>query len=123
MTQAEGRVTGIGGLFFRAKDPKALKAWYAKHLGFPADEPVWTQEAGPTVFEPFAFKSDYFPLEKQHMLNLRVTGLDALVARLEKAGIPAEGRAEWDGDGSYGRFARIVDPEGNHIELWEPPEG
>jgi catechol 2,3-dioxygenase-like lactoylglutathione lyase family enzyme len=123
MTRRDGRVTGIGGLFFRARDPKALKAWYAEHLGFPSDEPVWMQEAGPTVFEPFAFKSDYFPLEKQHMLNLRIEGLDALVTRLEKAGITAERRADWDGDGSYGRFARIHDPEGNPVELWEPPAG
>ena len=123
MTRPEGRVTGIGGLFFRAKDPRALKAWYADHLGFPTDQPVWMQDAGPTVFAPFALKSDYFPLEKLHMLNLRVTGLDALVSRLEKAGIKAERRADWDGDGSYGRFARIHDPEGNPIELWAPSAG
>ena len=123
MTRSEGRVTGIGGLFFRAKDHKALAEWYARHLGFPSDQPVWMQEEGPTVFQPFAFKSDYFPLEKQHMLNLRVEGLDALVGRLAEAGIPAERRADWDGDGSYGRFARIHDPEGNPIELWEPPKG
>ena len=125
MTQGEGkgRVTGIGGLFFRTKDPKALKAWYAKHLGFPEGGDPWVQEAGMTVFEPFAFKSDYFPLEKAYMLNLRVEGLDALVGRLEASGIRAERRADWDGDGSYGRFARIADPEGNEIELWEPPPG
>lgn len=121
MTQPKGRVTGIGGLFFRSKDPKGLAAWYAEHLGLPADQPVWMQEAGPTVFAPFAFKSDYFPLERLHMLNLRVDGLDALVARLEQSGIPAERRAEWDGTGEYGHFARIIDPEGNPIELWEPP--
>jgi catechol 2,3-dioxygenase-like lactoylglutathione lyase family enzyme len=119
MTQHKGRVTGIGGLFFRAKDPKALKAWYVEHLGFPDGGEPWLQEAGMTVFEPFAFKSDYFPLEKLHMLNLRVEGLDALVDRLAKAGVVADRRPEWDGDGSYGRFARIVDPEGNPIELWE----
>jgi predicted enzyme related to lactoylglutathione lyase len=123
MTRSEGRVTGIGGLFFRAGDHKALAGWYARHLGIPSDQPVWMQEAGPTVFQPCAFKSDYFPLERQHMLNLRVEGLDALVDRLEKSGIPAERRADWDGDGSYGRFARIHDPEGNPIELWEPPPG
>ncbi len=116
-----GRVTGIGGLFFRAKDPKALKAWYAQHLDFAGEEPVWMQNAGPTVFAPFAAKSDYFPLEKLHMLNLRVEGLDVLVVRLEQSGLAVERRADWDGDGSYGRFARIVDPEGNPIELWEPP--
>jgi glyoxylase I family protein len=116
-----GRVTGIGGLFFRSSDPGALMAWYAAHLGFPTDQPVWMQDAGPTVFQPFASSSDYFPAEKGHMLNLRVEGLDPLVARLEAAGIACERRAEWDGDGTYGRFARIVDPEGNHVELWEPP--
>ncbi len=116
-----GKVTGIGGLFFRAKNPDALKAWYAEHLGVDAS-PVWMQEAGPTVFAPFRAKTDYWPEAKQWMLNLRVEGLDALVDRLAKAGIEAERRPEeWDHP-EVGRFARIVDPEGNPIELWEPPE-
>lgn len=114
------RVTGIGGLFFRARDPEALSAWYARHLGL-AGDPVWQQAAGPTVFAPFRQDSDYFPADRSFMLNLRVDDLGALLAALAAAGIAAETRADWDGDGSYGRFARIHDPEGNPIELWQPP--
>ena len=80
------------------------------------------QQAGPTVFAPFPRDSDYFAADRQTMLNLRVTGLDTLVTRLADAGIVAERRAEWD-DPATGRFARIHDPEGNPIELWEPPAG
>lgn len=115
------RATGIGGLFFRADDPDALSAWYARHLGIDMSSGVWMQEAGPTVFAPFARKSDYFAADRAHMLNLRVDDLAGLLADLAAAGIPAETRADWDGDGSYGRFARIHDPEGNPIELWQSP--
>ncbi len=115
-----GRVTGIGGLFFRARDPAALAAWYASHLGVES-APVWPQEAGPTVFAPFAADSDYWSADRGWMLNLRVAGLDALLARLAEAGVAAERRAKWD-DPAIGRFARIHDPEGNPVELWEPPE-
>lgn len=116
------RVTGIGGIFFRAQDPDALHAWYQKHLGITQpDVAVWLQEAGPTVFSPFAADSDYFPAGKQWMLNLRVDDLPGLIATLQAAGIPVETRADWDGDGSYGHFARIHDPEGTPIELWQPP--
>lgn len=116
------RVTGIGGIFFRAQDPKALADWYKTHLGInPPGPEIWAQEAGPTVFSPFKADTDYFATDKQWMLNLRVEGLDDLVAELRAAGIMAERRADWDGDGSYGRFARIHDPEGTPIELWEPP--
>ncbi|WP_238366992.1 VOC family protein [Mesobacterium pallidum] len=115
-----GKVTGIGGLFFRARDPQTLAAWYATHLGVGGD-PVWPQEAGPTVFAPFKADTDYWPERTQWMLNLRVTGLDDLLARLAAAGIEAETRPEeWDHP-EVGRFARIHDPEGNPIELWEPP--
>lgn len=118
---SEGRVTGIGGLFFRSADPKGLAAWYAEHLGVES-APVWPQEAGPTVFAPFAEDSDYFSAEKRFMLNLRVAGLDALTARLEASGIAVERREAWDMPG-VGRFARIHDPEGTPIELWEPAAG
>lgn len=113
------RATGIGGVFFRATNPEALTAWYATHLGI-APTP-WDQAAGPTVFAPFREDSDYFPADRRFMLNLRVDDLPALLAQLAAAGIPAETRAEWDGDGTYGHFARIHDPEGNPIELWQPP--
>ncbi len=114
------RVTGIGGIFFRARDPEALAAWYQRHLGI-GPPGTWSQDAGMTVFAPFKNTTDYFAADRQWMLNLRVEGLDALVADLAAAGIPAETRADWDGDGTYGRFARIYDPEGTPIELWEPP--
>jgi len=117
-------VTGIGGLFFRAKDPEALMAWYLEHLGVGANmaagEFVWDQAAGPTVFAPFKADTDYFPSEKQWMLNLRVDGLDELLGRLKAVGIEIITKEEWDTP-ETGRFARIHDPEGNPIELWEPP--
>jgi predicted enzyme related to lactoylglutathione lyase len=114
-------VTGIGGVFFRARDPAALAAWYSRHLGLPAGhDAFWEQAAGPTVFAPFAQDSDYFPADRQVMLNLRVDDLATLLAALSHAGIAAETRTEWDA-GGFGRFARIQDPEGNPIELWEPP--
>ena len=124
-----GKVLGIGGLFFRARDPEALTAWYREKLGVgagcsgagePGGEWTWNAAGGETVFAPFAHDTDYFAADKAFMLNLRVSGLDALVARLEADGITAERRAEWD-DPATGRFARIHDPEGNAIELWEPP--
>lgn len=122
-------VVGMGGYFFRAKDPQALKAWYRDNLGVgggcgtdekgEANEWVWFAGGGPMVFEPFKADSDYFPLEKQTMINLRVAGLDALMAKLRAAGIEIITKEEWDSIG-LGRFARIHDPEGNPIELWEP---
>lgn len=113
------RVTGIGGVFFRSRDPEALARWYATHLGITQPpEAVWMQQAGPTVMAPFPKDSDYFPADRAWMLNLRVDGLDQLLAELRAAGIEAETRAEWDSE--IGRFARIHDPEGNPIELWEP---
>jgi predicted enzyme related to lactoylglutathione lyase len=112
------RVTGIGGFFFRSADRTALAAWYATHLGI---EELWQQDAGMTVFAPFKADTTYFAADKQWLLNLRVDDLDGLVARLAEAGIEAERRAEWDSP-ETGRFARIHDPEGNPIELWEPAE-
>ena len=123
-------VVGIGGLFFRARDPDALAAWYKTHLGVGAgrdatgrgegDQWSWRIEGGPMVFAPFPAATDYFPADKHYMLNLRVTGLADLLAGLAANGIAAETRAEWDTP-ETGRFARIHDPEGNPIELWEPP--
>ena len=114
-------VNGIGGLFFRAKDPGALAAWYREHLGMDiGGDRVWDQAAGPTVLAPFPADTDYFPAERQWMLNLRVSGLDGLLTTLRAAGIEAVTKAEWDAMG-FGRFARLHDPEGNPVELWEPP--
>jgi glyoxylase I family protein len=113
-------VTGIGGVFFRAQDPKALAAWYAEHLGIGGGEMgSWDQQAGQTIFSPFDADTDYFPADKQWMLNLRVDGLDPLKAALEAKGIEVITNPEWDAPG-VGRFARLFDPEGNQIELWEP---
>jgi predicted enzyme related to lactoylglutathione lyase len=116
-------VTGIGGLFFRSKDPAALSQWYKEHLGIdpvPADygQKPWSQEAGPTAFAPFPQDTDYFGrADKQWMINLRVRDLDAMVEQLRTAGIEISVNPE-----TYpnGRFARLQDPEGNPIELWEP---
>ncbi len=110
-------VTGIGGFFFRSADPAALSAWYGEHLGIGYE---WRQAAGPTVFVPFPQSTDYFPAQTQTMLNLRVSRLDALLRDLGDAGIVAVTKPEWDTP-ETGRFARIQDPEGNPIELWEPP--
>lgn len=117
------RVLGIGGLFFRAKDPSALAQWYQQYLGVdlvPTDysQRPWSQEAGPTVFAPFANDTDYFGnMEKQWMINFRVRNLDAMVAQLRAQNIEVRVDPE-----TYpnGRFARLQDPESNPIELWEP---
>lgn len=114
-------VTGIGGFFFRSADPDALAAWYWEHLGVGAGhDQIWRQEAGMTVFAPFREASDYFAADRRWMLNLRVRDLDALTASLTAAGVDVQTKPEWDTD-EYGRFARVHDPEGNPIELWEPP--
>ena len=123
-------VLGIGGLFFRARDPDALSAWYREHLGVGAgcvategatpDDWSWQAEGGPVVFAPFEATSDYFPADKQFMLNLRVGDLDGLLKQLNAAGIAITTKPEWN-DPAAGQFARIHDPEGNAIELWEPP--
>jgi predicted enzyme related to lactoylglutathione lyase len=116
-------VAGIGGVFFRANDSEALQEWYRKHLGVAADNPyVWMQEAGPTVFMPFKRDTDYFPEDRQFMINFRVKDLDALIEALRQAGLEIITKAEWDTP-ETGRFARIHDPEGNPVELWEPPAG
>jgi glyoxylase I family protein len=117
------RVLGIGGVFFRARDPKALATWYEQHLGITkvpesGEQEPWRQEAGTTAFAPFSQTTKYFGRdEQQWMLNFRVRDLDAMAAQLRAAGIEVEISPE-----AYpiGRFARIHDPEGNPIELWEP---
>jgi glyoxylase I family protein len=111
------KATGIGGVFFRARDTKALSAWYSDHLGV---SDFWGQQAGVTIFAPFSATTDYFPADKQWMINFRVDDLDALMAQLAASGIAVETRPEWDTP-QTGRFARIIDPEGNPVELWQPP--
>ena len=122
-------VEGIGGIFFRAKDPAMLAKWYLDHLdvgpggtpgdGVAADAWLWMTRGGPVVFAPFAADNDYFAADKAFMINLRVSGLDQLVDRLRGAGIAVVTDPDWDQAG-VGRFARIHDPEGNAVELWEP---
>jgi predicted enzyme related to lactoylglutathione lyase len=113
-------VSGIGGFFFRAADPDLLHSWYAEHLGIGIGEGgEWQTAAGPTVFAPFASDSDYFAADRQWMLNLRVTSLDEMLASLRAAEIAVTTDPDWEMPG-IGRFARIHDPEGNPIELWEP---
>lgn len=114
-------VTGIGGIFFRSKDPVARAAWYREHLGVEAGQDgLWQQEAGTTVFAPFPADSEYFAADQSFMLNLRVTGIAELAEHLASAGIAVERRDEWT-DTDYGTFVRIHDPEGLPIELWQPP--
>lgn len=114
-------VTGIGGVFFRANDPKALKAWYGQHLGVIGEGwTPWEQHAGPTLIVPFSQDTTNFPLAKQWMINFRVSGLDEMIAALREAGIEVTTNTEWD-TAETGKFARLHDPEGNAIELWEPP--
>jgi glyoxylase I family protein len=116
------KVLGIGGLFFRARDPAGLALWYRDHLGValvPSDYATapWKQEAGPTAFAPFAQDSDYFgDREKSWMINFRVRDLDIMAGELKAAGI-----AVTIDPTRYpnGRFARLHDPEGNPIELWQ----
>jgi predicted enzyme related to lactoylglutathione lyase len=117
------KVAGIGGLFFRAHDPVALGNWYQQHLGIaltPKSEgvTVWQQEAGPTVFSPFPETTKYFgDPQKVWMVNFRVHDLDKMVAQLRTAGIEVKDPESYP---KIGRFARLHDPEGNPIELWQP---
>ena len=120
------RVTGIGGFFFRARDPEALNRWYADHLGVIMLEsreyadPGWFQDRGETVFAAFSPDSDSFGgPDKSWKINFRVDDLDGVVEALRAAGVAMEPHSE-----SYpnGRFAELEDPEGNRIQLWEPNE-
>ena len=111
-------VLGIGGVFFRARDPDALHAWYRANLGVP--EVVFTAESGDvTVWSTFAADTEYFGRQdQQSMLNYRVRDLDAMLAQLRAAGAEVDENVE---DSEYGRFGWATDPEGNRFELWEPP--
>lgn len=119
-------ITGLGGVFFRAQDPAALAAWYKTHFGInpvpqSAEQQVWMQQAGPTVFAPFPKDTDYFGApENQFMLNFRVTDLEAAIADLRAAGIDVTALPQSPELDPIGRFAHLHDPEGNRLELWEP---
>jgi D-3-phosphoglycerate dehydrogenase len=124
-TVAEKRVTGIGGVFFKATNPKELVAWYGKHLGLITDEYGstfwWKDKNGKdcsTQWSPFKEDTTYFqPSEKQFMQNFRVANLEVLLQKLALEGITIVGEME---SYDYGKFGWILDPEGNKIELWEP---
>jgi len=116
------RVTGIGGVFFRASDPQALAAWYERHLGVPLDPGqtygVFSEPTAGAVWSAFPDDTDYWPAAKQSMVNFTVRDLDAMLAQLRDAGVEVDERVEaLDG---VGRFGWAVDPEGNRFELWEP---
>lgn len=121
------RVTGIGGIFFKAKDPAALKAWYGKNLGLLINQSgstfEWHQgmdstKKGFTQWAVFRETTKYFqPSDKQFMINYRVEQLDQLLVNLKAAGIQPTDTIE---RASYGSFIHLMDPEGNKIELWEP---
>lgn len=126
------RVTGIGGIFFKAQDPQKMYEWYEKHLGLKQDtagagvmlhwrEAENPEEMGMTVWSIFKQDSKYFdPSRSPFMINYRVENLDALLEALRAEGVQIDPKRE---DHDYGRFAWIMDPEGNRIELWEPPKG
>ena len=121
------RVTGIGGVFFKSPDPKALTAWYAEHLGIQMSDYggatfLWSDEVpattGQTAWSIFPEATKHFGGGSQSaMINYRVDDLDALLIKLEAAGVTIDPKRE---DASYGKFAWIVDPDGNRVELWQP---
>lgn len=124
------RVTGIGGVFFRSQDPPSLQAWYRDRLGVPVGEDgsgmFHSCEGGGehrpamTVWSAFDAGTEYFGrASQQWMINYRVDDLDPLLEKLREEGVEIVPHRE---DHEYGRFAWIVDPEGNRIELWEPPK-
>ena len=121
------KVTGIGGVFFKCKDPKQMQEWYKTHLGLDTNDYGATFEwresedptkEGATQWSPFAENTKYFePSTKEFMINYRVADLDALVEELKKEGVTiVDDIATYD----YGKFVHIIDMEGNKIELWEP---
>ena len=122
------RVTGIGGIFFKSKDPDKIKSWYEKHLGVSPESDgyvsfKWREKDDPdtvgyTVWNPFSHTTKYFePSSSSFMVNFRVENLEWLLEQLKNEGVRIEGKVE---EYDFGRFAWVMDPEGNKIELWEP---
>lgn len=123
------RITGIGGIFFKAQDPEALKRWYVERLGVPTDQDgyvtfSWREHEDParegaTLWSPFPRETRYFEgTDAPFMVNFRVSDLSAILAQLRKDGVRVEENIE---ESEYGRFGWFYDPEGNKVELWEPP--
>lgn len=123
------KVTGIGGIFFKCKDPKQMREWYQTHLGLDASpygtKFEWRQaedptKKGSTVWSPFAETTRYFePSSKDFMINYRVENIEALVEQLKTEGVTIIDKIE---DSDYGKFVHILDGEGNKVELWEPKD-
>jgi len=125
------RVTGLGGIFFKSENPSKLYEWYERHLGLKQEVPGagvmlhWRQDDDPerkgmTILAAFKKDTKYFePSQSSFMINYRVDDLDALLEALKAEGVQIDPKRE---DHEYGRFAWVVDPEGNKIELWEPPK-
>jgi predicted enzyme related to lactoylglutathione lyase len=110
------KVTGIGGIFFKVRDPERMAAWYREHLGIGAEDGSADFAACRTVWSLFPADTDYFgPARPAFMINYRVASLERMLAQLREHGIAVEKVEDYD----YGRFAWITDPEGNRIELWE----
>lgn len=132
MKKSGQRVTGIGGIFFRAKNPGKLGAWYAEHLGLPVSKEwcgcsfPWRdaknpKKKGSTVWSAFAADTRYFGKGKQPlMINYRVASLKKVLTQLRKEGVWVDPKTQ---ESEYGKFGWIRDGEGNRIELWEPPKG
>jgi len=119
------RITGIGGIFIKARDPEALKAWYAKHLGLAIE--AWgglsfnneDDPKGQTVWSVFKEDSTYFdPSKAPFMVNYRVDDLDGLIEKLRAEGCAVDDKVQ---KSEYGNFGWVMDPEGNRLELWQPP--
>jgi len=124
------RVTGIGGIFFKGQNAEQLRSWYREHLGIEAEgdsgfafewrEASSPEEIGQTVWSIFAGHTKYFdPSTAPFMINYRVADLAALLSELRKEGLEVDDKID---ESEYGKFAWIMDPEGNRIELWEPPK-
>lgn len=126
------RVTGVGGVFFKARDPASLSAWYKRHLGIDVQswggaalrwaDDVNAPAGGTTAWSLFSADSDHFaPSQSSFMINYRVADLTALLAALRSEGCNVLEQTTEDAD--YGKFGWVMDPEGNKIELWQPPAG
>ncbi|KQY88578.1 MULTISPECIES: VOC family protein [Roseateles] len=120
------RVTGLGGIFFKARNPKALGEWYRQHLGMDVSEWGgavfrWADDSpsGTTIWSPFKEDTDYMaPSSAPFMVNFRVADLHALLAALRAEGCDVQDKVD---ESEYGKFGWVMDPEGNKVELWEPP--
>ena len=125
------KVTGIGGIFFKTKEPKVLGQWYAQHLGidvqawggasFPWRDAADPEQSGSTLWSLFPADTKYLdPSTAPFMLNYRVADLDAMLAQLRAAGVQVDEKVD---ESEFGRFGWAMDPDGNRFELWQPPAG